>query len=174
MQLQHTDIIDAPVDQVYKLVRDKLPEIAEYLPNIRKIETIERSDDGKIVNHWYAKAELPAMVKSFVSDELLAWKDIAQWDDAKNTVDYKLESFFANDLFVARGHNTFVAKNDNQTELTLSCEVEFDASKIPGVPTFMSRKVMPSVEKILTTMLEPNLTSLGEGIRGYLEDHKDA
>ena len=42
MRLESTDVIEAPRDQVYLVVRDKLPELANYLPNVQKVETAVR------------------------------------------------------------------------------------------------------------------------------------
>ncbi len=173
MKLEHTDIIDAPTKEIYCLVRDQLPEIAQYLPSVREIKTVERQkltdNTHKVINHWFAKAELPSLVSKFISEDFLSWKDIATWSDDKMCVHYKLESFVANDLFTATGANFFKDVN-GKTELTITCDVTIHPDKIPGVPRIMVRTVLPTIEKVLEKMLGPNLTSLGKGLRSYLAD----
>lgn len=174
MHLEHSDLIDAPQDFVYHLVRDDLDKLVKHLPNIRKIEALEYQKQGKIVqivNHWFAKAQMPSMVASFIKEDLFAWKDYATWDDSAHKVDYQLESFLAKDIFEAKGCNEFIDRGD-QTELKISCEITIHADKIPGIPRLLSRKVTPVVEKLLEKILAPNMTSLGEGIKSYLKAHK--
>ena len=63
MQIEHTDIIEAAPEEVYRMVKDELPQIARHLPNIERIDRKEAKDlaGGKIriVNHWFAQVELP-------------------------------------------------------------------------------------------------------------------
>ncbi len=172
MELQHTDRIEAPVEQIYLLVRDQLPEIAKYLPSIQKIETISmREIDAthrEIENRWYAQVEVPALVQKFLPPEMFSWKDMAKWDDTTRCVTYKLASFFANDLFSATGSNLFEA-DGKATRLTVTCHVEIHGDKVPGVPWLLASKVTPMIEKMIEKMIEPNLTSLGKGLKAYLK-----
>jgi len=83
-------------------------------------------------------------------------------------VRYELESSLGKNLFTARGINHFTAKKSDLTELHLSCEITIRADQIPGVPRLMVGKVVPAIEKLIEKMLQPNMTSLGEGIKAYL------
>jgi hypothetical protein len=173
MQLQHTDVIDAPLEQVYAIVKDKLPEVVPFLPNIKQIKVLEykKKDDGKtyVTNQWYAEASVPALVQKFLSEDLFSWKDIAVWDDSKYEVEYSLESLVGKDIYTATGRNVFKACGEGKTELTLTCQIEIYPERIPGVPKLIARKVQPVVEQLIEKMLGPNLTSLGDGIRSYLK-----
>ena len=175
MQLHHRDIIDAPRDVVYGLVKNNLPDIARYLDSIETITKISEqkldAHRSKIVNHWQAKVDLPILIKKFLSKELISWKDTAIWDERTHEVRYELESFIANDLFVAKGCNKFATINGEQTELTLSCDVAIYADKVPGIPRMIAAKAVPLVEGIIEKMLRPNIASLAIGIRQYLEKH---
>lgn len=175
MELKHSDRIDAPAFEVYTLVKDKLPEIAKYLPNVEKIEKLSNKTLGsgktEIINHWYAQVELPTLVKKFLSKELLSWKDKAVWDDTKMCVSYELESFIANNLFEAKGTNYFKACETGKSELLVTCSVQIHAENIPGVPKLMVRSVLPLIEKVIEKMLQPNLTSLGQGLKAFLADN---
>ncbi len=176
MQLHHRDIIDAPVDVVYDLVKNNLSEICSYLGNIDSIEKISLqqidAEHTKIVNHWQAKVDLPLLIKKFLSKELISWKDTAIWNNPKQEVHYELTSFVAKDLFIAKGHNTFKALNEGQTELTLTCTVTINAHKVPGIPKLLAAKLLPAIEGIIEKMLQPNIANLGKGIRNYLANKK--
>jgi len=174
MKLESKDTIPRPLDEVYSLVRDNLPKIVPYLPNIEKVEVIEYKDANKektfVTNHWYAYAEVPKVAKKFIKDELFSWKDVAIWNNEQHYVDYSLESFWANDLYDAKGRNFFKAKGDNETEIIITCDIEIHENKVPGVPKFLVKKIMPHLEGVLRKVLEPNLTKLGEAINLYYKN----
>ena len=177
MELEHTDIIKADIDKVYKLVRDDLSEIAKHLPNIKKIERIQynsrKKQSTEIINQWHADVELPKLVKKFISDDILSWKDTAKWNNDKKTVQYKLESFLNDDLFEAYGKNYFISKGNSETILKITCTVNIYPEKIPGIPRIFSNKVKPLLERIISTMLKPNLTSLGIGLKNYIHENPE-
>ena len=175
MRLEHSDIIAAPRDRVYEIVKNELAQVAAYLPNVREIKVIERSAlDAKrtlIINKWFARANMPALVQKFMSEDLFSWKDTATWDDDKFEVEYFLESTVGKDIYDARGRNYFKAIGDDKTELTLTCEVIIYPDKIPGVPKLIAKKVQPVIEQVIEKIIESNLTTLGAGIKEYLK-HK--
>lgn len=173
MKLETQDVIDQPVDTVYKTVRDDLVSLVPYLPNVAKIEIESQSAGPKgaqIVNRWFAKAELPTLLKKFVKPELMSWIDRAQWDDQAKIVTYSLESPLGRSLFTAKGINYFEAAGDGKTTLRVTCEIDLYPENLPGVPKLMAGKVKPLVEGLLKKMLEPNLTSLSTGLKGYYQD----
>ena len=137
MRLESTDVIEAPRDQVYLVVRDKLPELASYLPNVQKVETLQykqREKHTDIENRWFAEAKLPRLVENVLSEELFSWNDKATWFNGEYRVEYELESALAKGIFHARGRNEFKEVGPGQTELTVSCEIIIHAEKIPGIP----------------------------------------
>ena len=73
MQLSVQSIIPFPIENVYKAMRDHLPELATYLPNIDSIEVKERKLEGDVlhlVNQWNpANTEIPTVAQSFVDVE---------------------------------------------------------------------------------------------------------
>jgi hypothetical protein len=174
MNLESSEIINRPIEEVYSLVRDNLPKLVPYLPNIDRIEVEKKEDIAggkKLINHWYAKAEIPSLIKKVISPELLSWKDYANWKDSKFLVEYKLESFLANDLFDASGVNTFTKEGKGKTRLKINCEIIIYPEKVPGVPKFLAKKAMPIIEALLEKILAPNLTSLGKGLNKYFEEN---
>ncbi|HUH04529.1 MAG TPA: hypothetical protein VML75_21180 [Kofleriaceae bacterium] len=177
MKLECRDIINQPIDIVYPLMRDQLEVLVPYLPNVARIERIEaaRNDAGKlaVVNHWYAKAEVPGPVKKILKPEMFSWKDHAEWDDEARAVSYRLESFLAKDLYDARGTNRLVAKGEC-TELHVSCDVIIHPDRVPGVPNFVLKKTLPVIESVIRQLLEPNLRSVGKGLTAYFADAQRA
>ncbi|MBF0208004.1 MAG: hypothetical protein HQK53_14085 [Oligoflexia bacterium] len=173
MLLENKEIIERPRHQVYTLVRDKLSLIASTLPNIEKVTLVENRYSATdnlthVLNHWYAKVEIPDVAKRFVKSELFSWKDRAVWDNNLYTVDYTLESFWSEKIFDAHGKNYFRELSPGITELELTCEIIVHPDKVPGVPSFLVKSAMPFVEEMMKKVLEPNLLNLGKAIREYI------
>lgn len=174
MKIEHSTRIEAPLERVYSVVKYELPEVAQYLPNITKIEVVssELEDNGaQIVNRWVARVKVPALVKRVVTEDLFAWKDTAVWDDDKHEVTYVLESFVSSEIFSARGHNYFVPQGE-ATKLRITCEIDIYPEKIPGIPSILGGKLRQPLEELIKSMLAPNLTSLGKGINAFLKQEK--
>ena len=125
----------------------------------------------KIINQWHANVELPSLLKKVISEELLSWKDTAEWNDRKKTVEYELISFLSSNLFRAQGKNYFIPKGSSQTIFRVTCSVDIYPENIPRVPRLISSRVKPALEKIIEAMLRPNITSLGSGLKMYIKEH---
>lgn len=174
MDLESRKIIERPLEEVYTLVRDNLEKLVPYMPNVEKINTVSKKENGdevEITNHWYAKADVPSLLKKFLNPDLLSWKDYAVWKNNEHLVEYKLESFLGNDLFDAKGINYFKEAGDTKTELVVTCRVEIYANKVPGVPKLIAKKATPMVEALIEKILGPNLTALGDGLNKYFKEN---
>jgi len=174
MRLEVEDTIHQPADIVYPLVRDEMDKIVPYMPDIERIDTIkkERIADNRleIVNHWFSKpSNVPAVMKKFVKPELFSWKDFALWKDELYCVDYRLESPLAKDLYEASGTNYFEPDGDN-TRVRITCDIQIYPERMPGVPKFLAKKIQPAIEGMIRKMLEPNLSSLTDGLTRYFAD----
>ena len=150
MDLKITETINRPTNDVYELVRDNLDRLVPYLPNVEKIDVKKHAPTGddkvEVINHWYGKADIPGMLKKFLSPEIFSWKDVASWNNEEKAVEYRLESFLANDLFDAKGKNFFIDKGDGTTELKITCTVKIYPEKVPGIPRLLAKKVTPMIE----------------------------
>lgn len=170
MHLSNKEIIGRPLEQVYQLVRDDLAKLVPYMPNVNRIEVVSKKENGdvlELVNHWFAKADMPSLLKKFINPDIFSWKDTAIWRNNDHCVDYKLESFLANDLFDAHGTNTFKAIGEGKTELVVSCHITIYPEKVPGVPRLIAKQVTPAIEALLEKILAPNMTALGKGLNDY-------
>jgi len=176
MDLQINEKIDRPINDVYTLVRDNLDKLVPYLPNVDKIEVKKHAPKGdetvEVINYWYGKVDMPGMLKKFLSPEIFSWKDVAAWDNSEKAVEYRLESFLANDLFDAKGKNFFIDNGDGTTDLKITCTVKIYPEKVPGIPRLLAKKVTPMIEALMEKLLGPNLTSLGKGLQKYFEENK--
>ena len=176
MYVESRDVISQPVEVVYPLMRDHFDLIAPYLLSVKRIDRIksERAEDGRldVVNHWFAIADMPGPVKKILKPEMFSWKDYAHWDDEQRCVEYRLESFLANDLYDANGTNYFARVGEGRCEIRVTCTVDIHADRVPGVPKLVARKTKPIIEAAIKQLLAPNLRSVGKGVAAYFRDPK--
>lgn len=173
MYAETKEIVYAPAKIVYPLVRDEMDKIVPYMPNVEKIVLIEKeriSDTRlRILNHWYAKAEIPKMLQSMLKPELFQWKDHAMWKDDENCVDFRIESFVAKNLYDLSGTNYFLPVGDDKTEIKVTFNLEIHPDRLPGVPGFLAKRLKPTIEEFVKKMLTPNLTSMAKGLNQYFK-----
>ena len=64
-------------------MRDEMPALATYMPNVSKIEVVDRveNDEGvQLTNRWYAaNTEIPTLARPFVDPDKVFWLDHAHW-----------------------------------------------------------------------------------------------
>lgn len=170
MKLDVSTTIPFPRDQVFAAYRDHMADMVPYLANVRAITVKSRVDDGdvvRLVNHWKGGGEIPAVVRKFLSAELLEWDDIATWSSEKSTCEWQTVVPAFREAVDARGVTTFVAQGSS-TIITISGELKVDAGKVKGVPRLLSGTVSPAIEAFLVGSIKPNMTAQAKGVEKFL------
>lgn len=161
-----------PRPVVFAAYRDHTPALVEYLPNIRKIEVKERSDeeDGivKLVNIWHGGGELPAAARVVLSDNMMSWTDYATWNPEEWSVAWRIETHSFSEAVRCEGKNRFYDTPDG-TRLEIRGEIHIDGSKVAGVPKFMRKNVSNMVTDFLKKKITPNLLEVSGALQAYLE-----
>ena len=171
MKLEVSAEIPFPRLAVFTVYRDKLPELVKYLPNVRSITQVSRSEDGptvKLLNRWMGGGEIPSMVRKFLSEDLLQWDDFADWHLDRITCDWRTVVPAFKDAVDCSGHNRYDELGPSLTRLTISGHLDVDASKVKGVPRFLTGTIGPAVEAFLVAAIKPNLVSVAKGVTDYL------
>jgi hypothetical protein len=159
---------------VFSAYRDKLSDLVDYLPNIRRIEVKERKEDGpvvELVNVWHGGGDVPAVARAFLSEAMLAWTDTVRWDETAFTADWHVKTHAFPEAVVCRGKNSFVESGDH-TVFQLRGDLTIDASKLKGVPRLLSGSVAKAVEEFLVKKIGPNMVEVAQGVAKYLEAQK--
>lgn len=161
----------ADLSTVYEIIRDRLPELVPYMDNVSAISTVERGDGPNgphLLNRWRADAgQVPGAARKFIKPEMLEWNDHADWNDAEHHVDWRIESAVFTGMYTCQGRNRVVADGDD-VRIVISGEMKVDAKRIPGVPSFLAKKVVPTIENYLIDRMKPNMASLGTGVQRFL------
>lgn len=174
MQLSADAALPFPRPRVFSAYRDKLVELVEFLPNIRRIEERSREDDGprsEIVNVWHGGGDIPAAARAVLSEDMLTWTDYASWDESEYTCAWRIETHSFTEAVSCQGKNHFI-ETQSGTRLEIRGELRVDATKIRGVPRLLAKTVGKAVEDLLVKKITPNLISVSDGLRRYLETDK--
>ena len=135
MNIHSESVLSFPLDKVYQTYRDRLPEIAAYMPDVKEIRVLSRDDVAggvKIHNRWFASAKLPSVAEKVIKPEWMQWDDYATWDDAQRHVDWHLEIPALGDQVRCSGRNSFWEADGTLVRLT--GDLQINLQKLPGMP----------------------------------------
>ena len=171
MEIRSESRIKYPRDQVYRAYRDRLPEIAKYIPDIKEIVVKSRTDaphGPKLHNEWVADREIPGFAQAILKPEHLRWDDHAEWHDDEHYVAWTLKTRAFTDAVHCAGRNTF-HEDGTGTRVLLTGDLTIDLKEIPGVPGFLAKRIAPQVEKFIVAMIRPNLEQVNASLERYLD-----
>ena len=71
MDINVVSEIPFPIGDVYLAMRDHMPELAEFMPNVASIDVESRDQESegrvRLINRWNAAAtEIPAIARPFI------------------------------------------------------------------------------------------------------------
>lgn len=173
MEIRADVTIPFPPEQVFAAYRDRLSELAEYLPNIASITVVSREEldggDVRLVNDWRgSNADIPKVARAFLSEEKLRWTDYATWHAADLSVDWRSDVNAFPGAVLSSGKNRFVAAGQG-TRMEIRGQLIVDASKIAGVPRLLAGTVGAAVEKVMGGQVAANAKAQAEGLTRLLQ-----
>ena len=178
MRIDVRQDVSHPLEKVYATMRDNLPGIVPFLSGVESIETTEREESGpgrvRLLNVWRANKEtVPKAVRSFVSRNMLRWKEHAEWCDEDHSVHWRFETFQLDKLFECSGGNLFEKTPGGHTRMHIQGELQIYPERIPGVPRFLARRIKPKIEKFIMKLVGSNLTDLAHGLQEFLDQNRE-
>lgn len=173
MRIEATETLSHAAQLVFETVRDKTPELVEIMPNIERVEVLERREEGSTVhlrNRWQgSKSDVPAVIRPFASKDLSAWFDQAAWNSETLTCSWQIESIVGREMFSCEGQTTIRATGDKSCSFELRGELTVDPNKVPGVPRFLGRKIQGPLERFIVGSVSPNLTGIAKAVQRFLD-----
>jgi len=166
--------INFPRKIVYPTLRDELVELVPFIPNIKKIEIIEKKKTkGGVyyVNQWYGDYNIPKIVAKIIKIDQLTWFDKANWKDGEYACEWEFEPIFFKEYIEARGRNEFLEDGDG-TRVVLRGSMNIDVSNHPAVPWFLKNRVNKELSRLILAVIKPNMIKLMKGLEGYLKKKK--
>ena len=171
MKINASDELPLPAEEVFGLIRDRMPELVPFLHDIEGITVTERVEEGdtvRIVNLWQGSLnKVPGPVMKFVKPELASWNDHAVWTTSDRTARWRLEPRVGTKVFECHGTTKIVEVSDETCRLVLDIDLEIHPERIPGVPRILARRFRGKVESMIAGLLTPNMKNLAGSIRTW-------
>lgn len=171
MQINSESRIPYPQEQVFLAYRDRMPEIAEFIPDIKEIKVVSREDgDGTVTlhNEWASDSEVPAVVSKIIKPEHLRWDDYATWHDDGCYAEWQLKTRAFTEAVTCSGRTEVVADGDGCI-VRLKGDLTIELKEIKGVPSFLAKRLAPQVEKFIVALVTPNLKQVNASIERFLD-----
>ncbi len=173
MRIHSESLIHHPRQEVYEAYRDRLPEVAAYIPDIREIRVMSREPgEGTLQLHnvWVADRDVPSFARAILKPEMLRWDDFADWRDEEHRVYWKLRVGAFTEAVSCSGTNSFQVVDDSTTRVILEGDLSIDLARVRGVPRLMAGRLGPKVERFIVSLITPNLERVNESLGAYLDD----
>ncbi len=76
-------VVRVPREELFVIVRDRLPHLAKTLPDISAIDELERTSPEKgivrVVNRWSVRQQVPSFLRKQLGTDKVSWLDFAEW-----------------------------------------------------------------------------------------------
>jgi len=161
-----------PLEPVWTTMRDKLPELIPYLPNVERVEVRERTEPSPgevhLVNFWKAaKTEVPKLARPFIDQSKLNWIDTAEWIDSTWTCRWSIHVGFMADRVTCEGATRYVDQGDGTTRIIMKGDLDI---RLKGMlPGLIARKAKPAVEGFVVKLIQPNFEKTIGALAKYLD-----
>ncbi|MEZ4313811.1 MAG: hypothetical protein R3F14_37805 [Polyangiaceae bacterium] len=164
-------VIPHPRPVVFAAYRDCLLDLVPYLPNIREIRVVSRTERGSeidLVNEWKGGGDIPAVARGVLSESMLTWTDHATWFEQDFRVAWRTDIHAFPGAVASKGESRYIDLAGS-TRLELRGHFTCDASKIAGVPRLLSKSIGGTVEKIMVTQIAKNAVEMARGVTKLLD-----
>ena len=128
----------------------------------------EEIKEGVILkNRWNISGGVPKAIKRIVPQKLLSYDDEARWHEKEFICYFTEKPIDGSEIYVCKGKNEFVELGE-QTLLTISFELIIHAEKIPGVPSFIAKGIVPKIERLISQEVAKNLAATAKVVEEFI------
>lgn len=176
-QFKSVILVKHPVETVWQTIRDRLPEMVQFLDDVKDIKLESRTQNPnslQLINVWQADIILPTKVQTILETDSVKWTDRAEWFEENNLCQWSIEPHFFKDRIDCKGSTQFEsAIGGRGTRITFGGELVINTKDIPGVPAFMESTVTKTVESIITTLIPKNFRKITDALSILLKQQAD-
>ena len=172
MEISIKSTIPHPIKDVYEAMRDHMPKLVPYMPNIRSIVVENREQKGDTLflqNRWTpAQTEIPIIARKFIDSNNTYWIDHAQWKDNELQCSWRLEMGFMSDRVSCTGITAFKDSGNGHTYMLIQGSLSLNLKGL--VPRLVLGRATKGVEGFVGKMVEPNFQKTTEALTAYLSN----
>jgi hypothetical protein len=171
MRIDGTEHLTHSAKKVFETLRDRTQDLLGRMPNVEGMQVLSRDEkppEVHLYNKWQgANREVPSILRPFIKKDLLAWFDRAVWNEERLDCTWKLEAV----CFTCTGRTVIAPKGEGSV-FELEGDLRVDPARVPGVPTFLARKLQGPLEKFIAEALRPNLTTIARAVQQHLDEKR--
>jgi len=171
MEIRSETRLHHPVQRVFEAYRDRMPEVAAFVPDIREIVVLKREEDGDRValhNEWVSDRDVPKVASKIIKPEHLRWDDYATWTASDLRCEWVIKMREFTDAVDCKGQTQLYEDGDG-TRVVLHGNLQIDLRDVPGVPGFLGKRLAPQIEKFIVSLITPNLERTNAAIGRFLD-----
>jgi hypothetical protein len=157
---------------VWTLVRDRLDELVPLIGDVESVTVDSRHEDADgtvhLVNLWRAKADVPALLRTVVKPEMLAWTDAAEWKAGDWACHWRIRPQVFADRVDCVGVTRYEeAMGGRGTRIVLQGELDVAPGKLPGVTSLIGGPTARGIESFVTGLVPRNFQKLAKAISAH-------
>jgi hypothetical protein len=171
MQINVVTTIPFPIESVFMAMRDQMPSLADFMPNVRSIVVEERDEDAEgniaLINRWNAAStEIPTVARAFIDPANVYWLDHASWLNDGQTCNWRLEMGFMAERISCTGQTLYTSLGPDSTEMRIKGSLELDLKGL--VPRLLLGRATSGIEAFVGKLIEPNFKKTSDALTTYL------
>jgi hypothetical protein len=178
MHFEYSLKTEIPIDIVYQTLRDDLYNLAQYMPDVNKIELLERKEtEDKVytLNKWYGKNILPFAIDQFIKlGSIIAWLDRGEWSKNEYLCNWSYEPYIFKSHINVQGKDIY-STDGKYTTITFTGDIYINFEQYPFVivvPTIMRKKLVDEFFNIFLSLIKSNFIALIKGLEEYVKKNK--
>ena len=160
---QSFTMVKQPLEEVWMIMRDRLPEIAASMEDLESIEIIERTIESngrlRLLNRWRAKQQIPTMLQGKLGASTVYWLDRALWDNNTHVCTWSIEPSVLPGHIECCGITTYTsAMAGRGTKVTFEGYFNLKSGFLEGLPVSLELALTGFVEMIVSSLIPRNLS----------------
>ncbi len=171
MEFSHLERSSHPRDRVFRAHRDEFEAVVTALDDVRRVDLQSRAEHagGRLeqVHRWQGSpSALPVLVRPFVSEDLLVWRQTTLWDPATWRAEWSIEVPGLGPAMECRGINAYEEATPGSTIRVTGSFVFLPqrAAQLQSVPA----SAVPMVERMVVSLILPLIQRSGKAVSDYL------
>ncbi len=174
MELGAVVVLKHPADEVWRVMRDELEQLAKLQDGIRelRIELREPQGEGcvRVVSVWEAEVSVPALAAPYLDPDMFRWTDDAVWDDARRECRWRIATHHHAERISCAGATRYEpALGGRGTRVTMHGDFHWDLKGFLDVPRVFEAGVTQGIESFVGSMVQRNYRKITEAARRYLD-----
>jgi hypothetical protein len=162
-----------PSDQVAKIIRDHLSELAGDLDDVDTIQPVERAllKDGSLtlVNEWRVRPKIPDMLGDLVDSTKLGWLDTAHWLPDGTACTWRIDPFFMPGAIRCAGSTRFEpAMGGRGVRVSFEGKLEIESAAFQAVPASLRSAATKGIESLVSALIPKNFRKTTDAVARHL------